>query len=91
MAHARILLSLAILAVFAAVAVQAASEPEVKIDTGKLKGKSDGTITAFLGIPFATPPVGDLRWKPPAPVKWNGTREATSSARAACKARFTTT
>src|SRR6202000_906890 len=56
----------------------AGSAPIVKIDTGKLEGKSDGTISAFLGIPFAKPPVGDLRWKPPAqPAKWKGTRKAT--------------
>ena len=61
MAQARVLLSLAILAVLAAVAVQAASEPEVKIDTGKLKGKADGNTWAFLGIPYAAPPVGNLR------------------------------
>ena len=66
-------------ALFAAVGIRAAgSEPTVKIDTGKLEGKSDGTITAFLGVPFAKPPVGDLRWKPPVkPVKWKGTRKAT--------------
>ena len=63
----------------AAVTIRAAgSAPTVKIDTGKLEGKSDGTITAFLGIPFAKPPVGDLRWKPPvAPARWKGTRKAT--------------
>ena len=64
---------------FAAVSIRAAgSAPTVKIDTGKLEGKSDGTITAFLGVPFAKPPVGDLRWKPPVkPAKWKGVRKAT--------------
>src|ERR1700753_3056463 len=68
-------------ALFALAAVSirgAGSAPTVKIDTGKLEGKSHGTITAFLGIPFAQPPVGDLRWKPPMkPAKWKGTRKAT--------------
>ena len=43
-----------------------------------VEGKDDGTVHAFLGIPYAAPPVGDLRWKPPAPAaKWNGVRKAT--------------
>src|SRR5580704_17815968 len=66
-------------ALLAAVTIRAAgSAPTVKIDTGKLEGKSDGAITAFLGIPFGKPPVGDLRWKPPVkPAKWKGARKAT--------------
>ncbi len=31
----------------------ASSKPHAKVDTGKLEGKSDGTINAFLGIPYA--------------------------------------
>ena len=66
-------------ALFAAVSIRGAgSAPTVKIDTGKLEGKSDGTISAFLGVPFAKPPVGDLRWKlPMSPAKWKGVRKAT--------------
>src|SRR6202451_572357 len=49
----------------------------VKIDSGTVEGKQQGAIRAFLGIPYAAPPVGDLRWKPPAPAaKWNGVRSA---------------
>ncbi len=71
--------SVCFVALFAAVSIHAAdSAPTVKIDTGKLEGKSDGTISAFLGIPFAQPPVKDLRWKPPVkPAKWKGIRKAT--------------
>ncbi|MBV8515229.1 MAG: carboxylesterase family protein, partial [Acidobacteria bacterium] len=71
--------ALLLAALFAAVSIRAAgSAPAVKIDTGKLEGKSDGTITQFLGIPFAEPPVGDLRWKPPVkPAKWKRVRQAT--------------
>jgi para-nitrobenzyl esterase len=78
MTGVRFLLSVAVLAMFTTFAAQAASEPEVKIDTGKVKGKADGAISAFLGIPYAAPPVGNLRWKAPAPAaKWSGTRDAT--------------
>ncbi len=51
---------------------------EVKTKLGKVQGKTDGTVRAFLGIPFAQPPVGPLRWKPPVPAaKWKGVRPAT--------------
>jgi para-nitrobenzyl esterase len=78
MAKVCVLLSLGILTVFTAVVMQAASTPEAKIDTGKLRGKADGNISVFLGIPYAAPPVGNLRWKAPAPpAKWSGARDAT--------------
>ena len=41
-------------------------------------GKREGAINAFLGIPYAAPPLGELRWKPPVTAaKWNGVRNAT--------------
>jgi len=54
---------------------------EVKIDTGRLKGATKDGVTSFKGIPFAAPPVGDLRWRPPQPAKpWSGVRAATEFA-----------
>ncbi len=48
----------------------------VKIDSGLVAG-SGTSIRAYKGIPFAAPPVGDLRWKAPQPVKpWKGIRVA---------------
>jgi para-nitrobenzyl esterase len=51
----------------------------VDTDKGQVEGRLSlftGT-PLFLGIPYAAPPVGALRWKPPAPVKaWNGVRDA---------------
>jgi para-nitrobenzyl esterase len=61
------------LAVFAA-----SSGPQVKTASGVVEGKSDGPVNVFLGIPYAAPPVGDLRWKPPVPAaKWTDARKAT--------------
>lgn len=51
---------------------------EAKTDAGMVSGvkNSSGDITAFKGIPFAAPPVGDLRWKAPQPAKhWDGIRK----------------
>jgi para-nitrobenzyl esterase len=74
-------LAMAMLSAVAVAVLGAASDPEVKTDAGTVRGKSDGTVAAFLGMPYAAPPVGDLRWKPPAPVaKWAGVRDATSFA-----------
>ncbi|MGC2398708.1 MAG: carboxylesterase family protein [Acidobacteriaceae bacterium] len=53
----------------------------VKTDQGKIQGKmsADGKARNFLGIPFAAPPVGPLRWKPPqTPAKWKGVRPAST-------------
>ena len=47
---------------------------------GKIHGKTinDGKVKAFLGLPYAAPPVGDLRWKAPEPpARWKGARDAT--------------
>jgi para-nitrobenzyl esterase len=53
------------------------SATQVKIESGTIEGKNYGRVHAFLGIPYAAPPVGDLRWKPPVAVaKWTGVRKA---------------
>jgi len=50
---------------------------QVKIDTGKLSGVTTDGVTAYKGIPYAAPPVGDLRWRAPQPVAhWSGIRSA---------------
>lgn len=46
---------------------------EVKTDKGMISGYRNGDISIFKGIPFAAPPVGDLRWREPQPAqKWSG-------------------
>ncbi len=52
----------------------------IKLDAGLIDGEvlPDSGVHVFRGIPFAAPPVGDLRWTPPQPVKkWDGIRDAT--------------
>src|SRR3974377_1142633 len=56
----------------------ASSNPQVKTHSGTVEGKDDGKVKTFLGIPYAPPPVGDLRWKAPQPIaKWTGVKKAT--------------
>ncbi|MEU0840616.1 carboxylesterase family protein [Streptomyces sp. NPDC005962] len=48
-----------------------------RTNAGRLAGRWDGDVAAFRGIPFAEPPVGDLRWRPPGPVTaWDDERPA---------------
>jgi para-nitrobenzyl esterase len=71
--------SLAILAFIGATHIAGATTPEVAVTGGSIRGEEmpDGT-SLFLGIPYAAPPVGDLRWKPAQPVvPWEGARDAT--------------
>ena len=50
----------------------------VNTDAGQLSGQTDSNgVTVYLGIPYAAPPVGMLRWRPPQPVApWKGVRQA---------------
>jgi para-nitrobenzyl esterase len=61
-----------------ALAASASGQNRVKTANGMVEGVSEKTsrIRAFKGIPFAAPPVGDLRWQPPQPVQdWQGVRQ----------------
>jgi para-nitrobenzyl esterase len=72
-----ILAAAAAVLTLAASAAQAAPDT-VKVAQGSLQGAVAGPVASFKGIPFAAPPVGDLRWRPPQPAKaWTGVRPAT--------------
>ena len=49
----------------------------VVIDTGRLEGTTTNGLVIYKGVPFAAPPVGELRWREPQPVQpWKGIRSA---------------
>jgi len=52
-------------------------DPIVAVPGGQIEGRSLAAGAVFKSIPYAAPPVDDLRWKEPAPVKpWTGVRDA---------------
>ena len=62
-------------------AIRGMAADRVKTASGIVEGTTDATshVRSFEGIPFAAPPVGPLRWKPPQPAaKWKGVRPATA-------------
>lgn len=53
----------------------------VRTADGRVRGERSGDVVAYLGVPFAAPPVGELRWREPQPVSpWGGVRSARSFA-----------
>ncbi|WP_395624089.1 carboxylesterase/lipase family protein [Sphingomonas daechungensis] len=69
----------ALLSLLVSLVPSLAEAAPVMIDSGKIEGLQSGAIRIFKGIPYAAPPVGPLRWRPPhAPSPWAGIRQATS-------------
>jgi para-nitrobenzyl esterase len=64
---------------WARIGADAAFPDRVKVTGGEVKGVVADGVLSFKGIPFAAPPVGDLRWRPPQPVgPWTGVKDATA-------------
>ena len=58
-------------------AATGASAPKVSAPAGQVQGYAEGRLRVFKGIPYAAPPVGQARWRAPAPAPaWQGVREA---------------
>lgn len=57
----------------------ALAQPVVTAPAGAVRGEAADGLNIFRGIPYARPPVGERRWKPPLPAQaWRGVREATA-------------
>ena len=67
----------------------AQTAPVVRVESGELQGVLADGVDSFKGIPFAAPPVGDLRWRPPQPVaRWTGVRQAAEFGANCMQGRF---
>ncbi len=66
---------------FAALAASAQQPVPVATEYGLVQGAAESGLTVYRGIPFAAPPVGELRWRSPQPhAQWDGIRPATAFA-----------
>ena len=68
-----------------------AIQDPIHTHTGLVSGAAgnDSAVRVYKGIPYAAPPVGDLRWKRPlAPAAWQGTKQATEFPKACMQAPY---
>jgi para-nitrobenzyl esterase len=60
-----------------ALCIEGTVAASAKVEGGLLEGVAQNDLTVYKGVPFAAPPAGDLRWRPPQPAaKWEGVRQA---------------
>jgi para-nitrobenzyl esterase len=65
----------------------AVDRPRAITRAGEVEGFRQGSVDVYLGIPYAAPPIGGNRWRPPQPVApWSGVRPATSFGSSALQA-----
>ncbi len=84
-----VLICAALLGLAAISAGYAAPPSVVRVDGGQVQGVADDGVASYKGIPFAAPPVGDLRWRPPQPVApWAGVRQAAELGADCMQGRF---
>ena len=63
--------------IIAGPAAAATAPVQAMTDAGSVRGALEGDVIAYRGVPFAAPPIGELRWRPPQPAaRWSGVREA---------------
>ena len=77
-------------AMVAGIAARSQTPPiVVRVESGELQGVVADGVESFKGIPFAAPPVGDLRWRPPQPpARWTGVRQAAEFGADCMQGRF---
>ena len=65
-----IIIATALLTIDRVRAAGSSASPIANTDCGKVRGRFEGNLTVFQGIPYAAPPVGALRWQPPMRTTW---------------------